>query len=218
MLDIWMCGGAALDRLGYPLYVEIAFAEGATVKDIRDFLAAIQPHDAAFLDCVKRLGKPSLPVFIPAEIAHPGGSFFSGLIPRPHRAKALVVAFYGTVNPRCCSHCIRSFTKSISATREHVLSPFSECVSFPPYFQGSCANCLWQSNGGCEWQTVTAYNRLGPVDQMLRGKSLDASLKPKNPDRSTGILHEESAPRITKNWPFDEGAARADASAARSQR
>ncbi|KAL7939970.1 hypothetical protein V8C42DRAFT_349860 [Trichoderma barbatum] len=141
--EVWAVGGCVFGHLGLPIYAEIAFTDCFDPgSKLLEFAEKLSP-EAFFwenmfekrpvdLQNARRLldsGRRQNPVYIPAEIAHPRGWFFSAVQSRPQRAKALLVAFCGRANPRLCSHCIRSYSSTVTSAREHVLFPFHDCIS-----------------------------------------------------------------------------------------
>ncbi|KAL7940508.1 hypothetical protein V8C42DRAFT_349442 [Trichoderma barbatum] len=163
--EVWTVGGCVFGHLGLPIYAEITFANCFDPDSkLLDFAEKLSPEvffwgnifkqrplDLQNAQHLLNSGRSRNAVYIPAEIAHPRGWFFSAVQSRPERAKALLVAFYGQVNPRLCSHCIRSYSSTVTSAREHVLFPFHDCISTSGYWHGDCANCLWSGRSDCSW-------------------------------------------------------------------
>ena len=126
--------------MGEPLYVELGFKPLARSEDkspahsLVSFFDNIMRLDAPFRSIIQKYATVAPnPVYIPAEIAHPDGTFFENLISRTERLKAFFIACHGRQNPLIYRHCIRSYIKSVTSNNEHILYPFYACLSIPGF-------------------------------------------------------------------------------------
>lgn len=217
-LDIWLIGGMNIGNLRVPIYAEIMFvsqhAPGSQFANskrpprytffetFRSSLGSLEMRAEAVLKVVELSG-PRRQVYIPAEHAHPQGSFFVNLGVRRERICSLFVSFYGARNPRLCTSCIGTYTRTVTGAREHVLAPYSECVSFPGFSKGTCSNCLWHGYSDCSWRFFPGYQVSQSVhfleDVALAGSESvevlgqSGSKDLKNPPE---VLSQATAPRI----------------------
>lgn len=212
-VEIWLCGYQALNRFGAPLYVEVVLRGPQTQLDrhLDAWWRRLTPGDetiAAAIDALPISMDRYRQVYIPADVGHPRGWFIKMLAERPERKKAFFVAFYGIRNPLCCRHCVRSFTKNVSSSGEHILFPFHACVSLPGFMDGKCANCIWSSDSTCTWKYLPGYRLTledgGRVDRALWGKDFDDG---DEGTYSVDTLNIISAPRISSWLPYvdDDG-------------
>lgn len=196
----------ALDRDGNPLYVELAFPDdnGNDPKQhATRFFSSIGRIDDQTKTILNLITKTALqPVYIPADFAHPRGHFFDQLIERRERWLALGVAFLGIRNPVLCSHCVKSYVANVSWNKEHIIFPFSACISIKGFKGGRCANCIWQRDGECEWEKVPGYLPTstveGPQSWPLQGKE---SLVQYPASYGIDQLNHESCPRVSHQYP-----------------
>ncbi|RCI12912.1 hypothetical protein L249_0765 [Ophiocordyceps polyrhachis-furcata BCC 54312] len=172
IFELWHKGGKNLGHLGVPVYVELAFRQEvpdqapSSVQEEMSDTTPLEYFVSRFLGPRERstiamkLKVPRV-TCIPAELAHPQGYFFKQLIEvhRPEYYRAIIVAVFGQRNPRMCGHCIRSWSTTTTCHREHVLSPFHECVSMPGMANFTCANCIWNGTRAatCDWREVPGY-------------------------------------------------------------
>ncbi|RTE69500.1 hypothetical protein BHE90_016116 [Fusarium euwallaceae] len=213
-LKVWICSRFALDRDGFPLYVELAFDDqrGHDPKKLaKRFFENCGAPDKVMLELVGLISKrPLQPIYIPADFAHPRGWFFKQLITRPEHRKALGIALLGHRNPILCRHCCQSYFTNTSWNKEHILYPFSNCVSIRGFMGGKCANCVWHQKP-CEWEFMTGYQPKsaieGPLDWPLLGKDTPANAPP---EAGIDQLNPESCPRISCVYPSLIGSADQD--------
>jgi hypothetical protein len=228
--QIWQLGGVNIGRFNHPIYCEIvvppsfenkksaemAEADGLLTpwEAFWKYLASNQP---SVLQLFKQFGgtKPRNQVFIPAEIAHARGWFFEQLFTRPQYMKALFVAFMGRRNTRLCAHCITTYTKTITAAREHVMFPFSECVSLPGAQQNDCANCIWVAASDCDYRRLPGYSSQakdkGCINHPFAGVDSD-KVDPDPP--CPPMLTLKTAPRIACRFPYPMDCSKAEKKAA----
>lgn len=161
--NVWICSHQAVDRNGYPLYVELTFKDKDSASIAKRFFETfIRPDGALFNALLGVKGKKPMSMYIPADFAHPKGHFFHQLLScRPERVKALLIAAYGLRNPILCSFCIRSFLSTVSWNRQHIIYPFHTCISFRSFQDGKCANCVWHMKQ-CEWSSLGGNKATGP--------------------------------------------------------
>jgi hypothetical protein len=195
-----------------PIYCEVDFAETFEDANALPYVAQGDTPEVHFwkvafnrsandLAFVMRFAhqETSNRVYIPAELAHPRGWFFQALFVRPERVKALFVAFYGQVNPRLYSHCIRSFTSTVNCVREHVLFPFHNCISLPGRWSGDCANCLWSAHADCSWRFYPGYQLQagdnGCIDVPFQGRNWTPSSQGQ---QAANYLDSRVAPRLSR--------------------
>mgnify|MGYP002348747857 CR=1 FL=1 len=208
-LKVWICSRFALDRDGFPLYVELAFDDTGRENPkaiAKRFFERCGAPDAVMRELISLIPNRSLQtIYIPADFAHPRGWFFKQLITRPEHRKALGIALLGFRNPIFCRHCCQSYLTNISWNKEHILYPFSSCVSIKGFMGGKCANCVWHQKP-CEWEFLSGYQPKsateGPLDWPLQGKDT-----PKDPSDEVGIdqLNRVSCPRISCLYPSEDG-------------
>ncbi|KAH6984183.1 hypothetical protein BKA56DRAFT_580631 [Ilyonectria sp. MPI-CAGE-AT-0026] len=209
--DVWICSRLALDRLGCPMYVELAFQE-SPFKSLKmtalSFFHGVRFDDSIYQDGIKRLEASGIrPVYIAAEFAHPLGYFFHQLPRRPEYLKALLIAFAGRTNPVCCRGCVKSWKGTVTSNKEHILTPFATCCSIRGFMSGKCSNCVWNGYSGCEWELLPQYQSTGsrknPIEHSLLGAGTEFTdpVPIQNPD----LLNPQSCPRITRSWPSVEG-------------
>lgn len=209
--NVWICSHQAVDRNGYPLYVELAFASADTAFVAKRFFETFIRPDGTLVNALLHVGgKKPKSMYIPADFAHPKGHFFHQLLScRPERVKALLIAAYGLRNPILCSCCIRSFLSTASWNKEHILYPFHTCISLGSFQDGKCANCVWHMKQ-CEWSSLGGYKatgpREGPLDWPLLGKD---SLEEQSDSWGVDQMNQITCPRVTCQFP--SGSAKEDA-------
>ncbi|KAJ4224921.1 hypothetical protein NW757_014310 [Fusarium falciforme] len=205
-LRFWICSRMALDRDGNPLYVELAFADedgGDPKQHATRFFSSIGRVDGGIKTILDMIPTTALqPVYIPADFAHPHGHFVDQLIDRRERWLALAVAFLGVRNPVLCSHCVKSYVANVSWNREHILFPFSACISIKGFQNSRCANCIWQRDTTCEWEKLPGYLATsateGPQSWPLLGKE---SLVRRPGSYGVDQLNRASCPRVSCKYP-----------------
>lgn len=201
-----------------PIYAEIAFRNSfpdETPEHIRlrigkhNPAAYLQheffPKEAEMFSTFLKNWKPKLDVLIPAELAHPKGSFFPALLQQRERMQGLIISFQGTRNPRLCTSCIGSYESTVTATGEHVLSPCHECVSHPSISEGACSNCVWSARAPtCEWREFSGYRLLKKDKDVLLApfaeKEWNATII-EDGDGKAEYINQKNAPRLLADVP-----------------
>ncbi|KAH8646449.1 hypothetical protein BGZ61DRAFT_542607 [Ilyonectria robusta] len=201
--DVWICSRLALDRLGCPMYVELAFQETPS-RSLKvtalAFFNGVGLDDSVFQDGIRRLEANGIrPVYIAAEFAHPLGYFFHQLPRRPGHLKALLIAFMGCTNPIYCRGCIRSWKGTVTSNKEHILTPFANYCSDRGFISGKYSNCIWNNYSGYKWELLPQYQSTGsqknPIKYTLLGTRTEFidPVPIQNPD----LLNHQTCPRIT---------------------
>ncbi|KAH6985154.1 hypothetical protein EDB80DRAFT_898825 [Ilyonectria destructans] len=193
--DVWICSRLALDRLGCPMYVELAFKE-TPAKSLKEtalaFFNGIKMDDSVFRDGIKRLEDGGIrSVYIAAEFAHPLGYFFHQLPRRPERLKALLIAFIGRTNPVCCRSCVKSYKGTVTSNKEHILIPFATCCSEAGFMSVAAA---------VSGQRLTKHS----LDFPLLGAGT-ATTAPQPVSQFPDLLNRLTCPRVTQSWPSIAG-------------
>ncbi|KAF7556865.1 hypothetical protein G7Z17_g1101 [Cylindrodendrum hubeiense] len=201
--SLWICNGAAVDRLGRPKYLELAFREvqeESLAKRVAGFWKKTLDYpELKALDLHYNV-IPTRHVYIAADLAHPGGYIVTSIMSRSASALALYVMFYGLSNPRMCECCARKYRTTITASKEHVLSPFPNCVSHTDIAGATCANCIWEGHEDCTWKFLSGYV------QAMRLRGLPDQPTAENSQQQVGnatvpiipdALNIESCPRVT---------------------
>lgn len=203
----------ALDRLGLPLYVELALRgdnrpDGgrAAKKSLCQWIQMRQGRDRVLDSAIPIINSSKVevqPVFIAADLGHEHGYMVREISSRLEHMKALIVAFIGYQNPIMCSCCIRSYTSNFSVSREHILTPFHACRSVPGFMGGQCANCIWHSRSDCEWLSLRGYQpttaRNGQPSDHLKGSSrLECATS-----YAVSVLNHVSCPRVVEMEDLD---------------
>jgi hypothetical protein len=212
-ITIITCGGRALDRYKYPLYVRLSFAPGphASNKDkinhVIEMFQTLGGQDAVvkqLLDQLKKQPRMQL-IYTPADLAHPFGWFFHQLAKptKPMYKKALLISLMGTRNAIMCRSCIRSYTTNKSWNDEHVLWPFHACISLKDAMGCSCSNCVWRGVADCDWSYLPGYVAKSPnegtLNYSLKGMMTGNKLDPFG--WSEDQLNPNTTPYIASTWP-----------------
>ncbi|KAH7147255.1 hypothetical protein DER46DRAFT_629412 [Fusarium sp. MPI-SDFR-AT-0072] len=219
--DVWICAGKALDRMQYPLYVELAHCPPPNHTKVTNqsalsfwvkILSLSGSTDAALSDQLdKCLRRQLQPIYIPAEFAHYQGWFFHELVGSMPRLKALLISSFGIRNPKMCRNCIISYLLTTSWNDEHILWPFHCCISIKGFQSGQCSNCVWNTKSNCDWRSLSVYQadkpRSGLLEAPLLGKDnlpQSGSALPADKPRevSEDQLNPRLCPRITSQWPL----------------
>ncbi|CAM1503394.1 Fc.00g081700.m01.CDS01 [Cosmosporella sp. VM-42] len=137
-LHLTLLGGDAIGRLGNFLYVQVTGlgnglgSRGLVREGMADHFAKLSSFwpeaDAASLNRVLASSLNSTPnaVYIHAEIGHERGLFVFGVINKHAAQQALLIAFYGLLNPRMCVRCCKTWAGTRSVSDELSLHPFHQ--------------------------------------------------------------------------------------------
>ena len=86
------------------------------------------------------------------------------------------------MNPMPCQQCLTNYTQSVSASGDHVNTPFFDCTSDLGVFNGACASCVYNGcQAACSWSIFRGY--LPPLSspdlasQYLSGQDDDSVVK-----------------------------------------
>ncbi|KAM0368124.1 hypothetical protein ACHAPY_011589 [Fusarium culmorum] len=203
-------GSRGLDRDGFPLYVELVFRSGQDMTPVQGAVEMVRRlgiSDKVLQNLVNILSSKSTmnQVWIPADLSHPHGWFFSQLgdITHPHRLKGLLINLMGSQNAIMCKACIRSVTTNISWNLEHYMYPFHACKSLAGVTDGKCGCCVWKGDVNCEWTELPSYiptdPKEGTLGYSLQGHNSVGKVDPKG--WSLDQMNPQSAPRLAFNWP-----------------
>lgn len=212
-ITVAICGGRALDRQNYPLYVELLFqpdhnpTNKARINLAVEMFRTLGQFDSVLTALINRLEKQTRIqlIYTPADLAHPYGWFFHQLADpgKPMRKKAFLISLMGTRNAIMCRRCIRSYTTQKSWNNEHVLWPFHACISLNDAMGCSCSNCVWLGYSDCDWSNLAGYVAQSPNEgtlaYSLKGKMTGNKVDPLG--WSEDQLNHDTAPYITGSWP-----------------
>ena len=201
-LEVWLCKGAALDRLGVPLYCEVRFASSLVRAQRAYWMQATFAHEGskeAISELLDRLPGTVRQVYIAAESAAPGREFCAVIQQLARHIESLFAHFYGQDNPRHCWNCSTRFFSTRTATGELVGWPYPECRSLRDFRGNICSCCLYHGLTTCEY-TWAALGR----PQLFASRDDGSDAADRGLENTDGILNHETAPRVSMDWAWSQ--------------